>query len=95
MGNNSKPKSSFILRIAIFAVAVYMIVTLCGLWGELIDSQNRYKQLEAQRDSLNADIDNLVAVLEGSQSEIIEKAARQRLGYVYAGEQVYIDNSGN
>lgn len=95
MGNNRKNKGSVILRLAIFAVSVYMIVTLCGLWGELIDSQNRYKQLEAQRDSLNADIDNLVAVLEGSQSEIIEKAARQRLGYVYAGEQVYIDNSGN
>lgn len=95
MGNNRKNKGSIILRLAIFAVSVYMIVTLCGLWGELIDSQNRYKQLEAQRDSLNADIDNLVAVLEGSQSEIIEKAARQRLGYVYAGEQVYIDNSGN
>ncbi|MBO5726493.1 MAG: septum formation initiator family protein [Clostridia bacterium] len=95
MGNNRKAKGSIILRIAIFAVSIYMIVTLCGLWGELIDSQNRYKQLEAQRDSLNADIDNLVTVLEGSQSEIIEKAARQRLGYVYAGEQVYIDNSGN
>ena len=95
MGNNRKTKGSVILRLAIFAVSVYMIVTLCGLWGELIDSQNRYKQIEAQRDSLNADIDNLVAVLEGSQSEIIEKAARQRLGYVYAGEQVYIDNSGN
>ncbi len=95
MSNNRKHKSSVILRLAIFAVSVYMIVTLCGLWGELIDSQNRYKQLEAQRNSLNADIDNLVAVLEGSQSEIIEKAARQRLGYVYAGEQVYIDNSGN
>ena len=95
MGNNRKAKGSIILRIAIFAVSIYMIVTLCGLWGELIDSQTRYKQLEAQRDSLNADIDNLVTVLEGSQSEIIEKAARQRLGYVYAGEQVYIDNSGN
>ena len=95
MSNGHKQKSSIILRVAIFAVGVYMIVTLCGLWGQLIDSQNRYKQLQQQRDSLNADIDNLVAVLDGSKNEIIEKAARQRLGYVYAGEQVYIDNSGN
>ena len=95
MKNNRKPKGSVILRIAIFVVSVYMIVTLCGLWGKLIESQNEYKQLELQRDSLNASIDEMTALLEGSHSEIIETAARQRLGYVYADEQVYIDNSGN
>ncbi len=95
MKNNRKPKGSVILRIAIFIVSVYMIVTLCGLWGKLIESQNEYKQLELQRDSLNASISEMTALLESSQSEIIETAARQRLGYVYADEQVYIDNSGN
>ena len=32
---------------------------------------------------------------EGSQADIVEKAARERLGYVYSDEVIYIDISGN
>ncbi len=93
MKNNRKTKSSVILRVAIFAVSVYMVVTFCGLWGKLIDSQNEFKNRQAVRDELNADIENLTAVLEGSHSEIIEKEAR-RLGYAYPGEQIYTNGTG-
>lgn len=95
MANRQKSNGSIILRVAIFGLAVYMVVTLCGLWGNLLEKQNELKSLQEQRDKLNADIAGLVELLEGSENEIIEKAARERLGYVYADEQVYIDNSGN
>lgn len=32
---------------------------------------------------------------DGSKTKIIEKAARERLGYVYPDEQIFIDISGN
>lgn len=95
MAANRKNRSSVILRLAIFAVAVYMIVTLCGLWGQLVSKQSEYNRLKEQRDKINNDIQGMLTLLEGDESAIIEKAARERLGYVYADEQVYIDNSGN
>ena len=55
--------------------------------------------LEALKEQYAAeqnDIDELRAMLEdGSEAKIIEKAARERLGYVYPDEQVFIDISGN
>lgn len=31
----------------------------------------------------------------GSQKELIERAAREKLGYVYAGEEIFENISGN
>ena len=42
------------------------------------------------------DIAELKAMLsDESNTQIIEKAARERLGYIYSDEQVFIDISGN
>ena len=80
----------------ILGVCVYMLATLSGLWNTLNESR---KELEALKDQYAAeqnDIDELRAMLEdGSEAKIIEKAARERLGYVYPDEQVFIDISGN
>ncbi len=95
MKNTGKQGGSIIWRIAIFAVSVYMIITLCGLFGELVSKKSELNALEARRNEINAQIDELTALLSGSEEEIVEKAARERLGYVYSDEQVYIDNSGN
>ena len=41
-------------------------------------------------------MEELKALLEdGSKTKIIDKAARERLGYVYPDEQIFIDISGN
>ena len=95
MKNTGKQSGSVIWRIAIFAVSVYMIVTLCSLFGELVSKKGELGALEARRNEINLQIDELAALLSGSEEEIVEKAARERLGYVYSDEQVYIDNSGN
>jgi len=93
--NAGKQGGSLIWRIAVFAVSIYMIITLCGLMKELVSKKSELNLLEARRDEINAQIDELTALLSGSEAEIVEKAARERLGYVYTDEQVYIDNSGN
>lgn len=96
MQNTSKRKSSFILRFAVFALAIYMIVSLCSLWVRLVSEQSKLNQLKRQAEEKNHRIAELTAFLDsGSEKAIIEKAARERLGYVYADEQVYVDVSGN
>lgn len=96
MKRNGKKKSSVILRIAAVVTAVYMIVSLCTLWQNLVKEQNSLAELEKVKQEKISQIDYLTSLLEsGNESEIIEKAARERLGYVYSDEQVFIDISGN
>ena len=80
----------------ILGVCVYMLATLSGLWNTLNESRKELDTLKAQYAAEQNDIDELRAMLEdGSEAKIIEKAARERLGYVYPDEQVFIDISGN
>ena len=96
MKRNGKKKNSVILRIAAVAVSIYMIVSLCTLWQNLVKEQNSLAELEKVKAEKISQIDYLTSLLEsGNESEIIEKAARERLGYVYSDEQVFIDISGN
>lgn len=96
MKKKKRKNKSILLRILILGVCVYMIATLSGLWSTLNESQKELESLNAQYDAEQNDIDELRAMLEdGSQSKIIEKAARERLGYIYPDEQVFIDISGN
>ncbi len=96
MKKNQKKRGSYLLRIAAVALSVYMIISLCTLWRNLADQQNSLAQLEKTKAEKLAQIEYLNNLLEsGNENEIIEKAARERLGYVYADEQVFIDISGN
>lgn len=90
-----KRKKSVLWRLLIIGISVYMIVTLVGLWSDLSDSRATLKELEAQAVMKETEIEELEKLLEdGSHSELIERAARERLGYVYSDEQIFIDISG-
>ena len=83
MKKKKRKNKSILLRILILGVCVYMIATLSGLWSTLNESQKELENLNAQYAAEQNDIDELRAMLEdGSQSKIIEKAARERLGYI-------------
>lgn len=91
-----KHNKSIILRIVILGVCAYFIVTLAGLWENLNESQKTLEKLKEQYKTEQNDIMELKALLESdSDNQIIEKAARERLGYIYSNEQVFIDISGN
>lgn len=91
-----KRNKSVIVRLLVLGVCVYMIATLAGLWNTLNESKQKLASLEEQYATEKYEIDELRAMLESdSDNKIIEKAARERLGYVYSDEQVYIDISGN
>lgn len=93
---NKKQNKSFLLRLLILGACVFVIATLVDLWSTLNKSRADLSALKEQYSAEQNDIDELKVLLEdGSQSKVIEKAARERLGFVYPDEQVFIDISGN
>ena len=87
---------SVILRICALLVCGYFTISLASLWGDL---NAEYKELESLNEQLVAEqneVDELKTVLEAeSDVPLIEKAARERLGYIYSDEQVFVDISGD
>ena len=95
MKRKNKNKS-IILRVLVLGLCVYMIATLLSLWGTLNQSRQKLKSLQAEYETEQNDIDELTEILkDDSNTQIIEKAARERLGYIYSDEQVFLDISGN
>ena len=75
-----KRRKSVILRLLLLAFSVYILISLINYQVQLT---NHRRDLELER------------LLEsGTESQLIERAARERLGYVYPDEQVYVDLSG-
>ena len=96
MKKKKRGNKSIILRIMILGVCAYMVFTFAGLWKTWNDSTKQLNELKAQYSAEKNDIEELKALLEdGSKTKIIEKAARELLGYVYPDEQIFIDISGN
>lgn len=87
---------SILLRVLVLGVCAYMIAKSSGLWNMYAKSQKDLEELNREKASVQNDIDELKILLEeGSEAKIIEKAARERLGFAYPDEQVFIDISGN
>ena len=96
MKRKTKKRRSIILKVLILGVCVYMIATLANLWTTLNSSKSQLALLKQQYEAEQNDIEELRKMLEDeSNTQIIEKAARERLGYIYSDEQVFIDISGN
>lgn len=96
MKQKPKRKKSVLVRLIVLGVSVYMVATLIGLGNQLAKDRETLAQYQSQRDALKLENEELKALLDSdSHSEIIEKAARERLGFVYSDEEIYIDISGN
>ena len=96
MKQKPKKQKSVILRLVILGVCVYMSVTLINLWQNLKESKAELAALQLEYEAQVNDIEELRAMLESdSDTKLIEKAARERLGYIYSNEQVFIDISGS
>lgn len=83
-------KKSILLRILVLGVSVYLIFALSSLWRDLVAKEKELDGYKEQASVVKRHIDeyeNLLA--EGNEKKIIEKAAKERLGYVYADEKVY------
>ena len=91
-----KKQKSILLRIFILFVCGYFAVTLGSLWSKLNDSVKELEKLKAQLETEENEVEELRAILNAdSNTPLIEKAARERLGYIYQDEQVFVDISGD
>ncbi len=96
MKRKTKQKRSLILKFLILGVCVYMVATLTNLWATLNKSEKQLESLKLEYANTQNDIEELKVLLKSeSNTKIIEKAARERLGYIYSDEQIFIDISGN
>ena len=96
MARESKRQNSIILRVVLLLVAVWMIYYLGSLIKDYSSMQKQYEVAAAKRDELALEVEQMSNMLEnGNDEDFIERAAREKLGYVYADEHIYIDISGN
>ncbi len=97
MRKKPKQKRSIILKILILGLSVYMIASLTSLASTLNKNQQELEDLKLLYQNEQQSIEELKEMLkdESNNKQIIEKAARERLGYIYSDEQIFIDISGN
>lgn len=96
MKRKVKKEKSIILRVCILIGCAYFSVTLLSLYMELNEKRSDLAELEKEQSQIQNDVDELRAILDSeSDTKLIEKAARERLGYIYSNEQVFIDYSGS
>ena len=77
------------------AFTVYIIVSLTNLQIQLVGLKRELSSKTAKYNELNLEIEEALHLLDsGNETELIEKTARERLGYYYPDEEVHIDLSG-
>lgn len=96
MSKGEKRSKSIIVRLFVLFLVSYMMITLIGLFRDYREAQNKLTDLKETLKQEQTQVEEYKALLnEGSHADIIEKAARERLGFVYSDEEVYVDISGN
>ncbi len=91
-----KKNKSIILRILVLCVALYFVFSLSSLWTDLVKGRENLEAIRGEISATDRKIGEYKELLsKGNEAKIIEKAARERLGYVFEDEQVYIDISAN
>lgn len=89
-------RKSILLRVLILCLAIYFVYSLSSLWTDLIKGRENLDSIKNDISETERTIDEYKELLaDGNEAKIIEKAARERLGYVFEDEQVYIDISAD
>lgn len=87
-------KMHFLLHIALLAFAIYAIYSMISLQAVLAKNNDVLKEKQrevSEKHISNAELEHL---LTKSKDDIIERAAREKLDYVYQNEEVYEDIAG-
>ncbi len=96
MAKETKRRGSFILRGVLLLFALVMIFYLGSLIKQYSSLQEEYQKISAIRDEKALMLEEKTKLLEtGNDADFIERAAREKLGFVYPDEHFYIDISGD
>lgn len=93
-----KQKGSWLLRIAVFAFAVYTVVLLVNQQVEISQKREQLSSLKKQiqiQEIKNGDIKQALSSGAGSNSDYMEYVAREGLDMAKPGERVFVNIAGN
>ncbi len=97
--NRKNPRNkavSIFLRLALLVFSVYVLFSIGNLQIQLNEGRKELNRLNQVKTEKTRKINELMNLLDsGTEADFIEKAARERLGYVYSDEKIYEDLSGN
>ena len=83
---------SIILSFAIAMFIIYLIVVSINTIIKINDTNEKIKIAQSKYEQIvsnNKDTENLLK--NANENDIIERIARERLGYVFPDEKVYVD----
>ncbi len=93
-----KPKKSFLLRLAVFAFAVYLLISLVN---QQVTIQAKRRELAAAKQQIqiqeikNEDLKHAFSSGKKKSSDYIERKAREELDYAKPGERVFVNIAGH
>ncbi len=96
VSKRKKRKANWLVRFFMLCFVGFVAVSLIGMQVEVTSKRRQLLALQqnvAQQQRLNAETQRL---LNGeNDEEYIERVARDKLGYAYPDEKIFIDRSGN
>ncbi len=96
MSKRKKRKANWLVRFFMLCFVGYVAISLIGMQVEVTAKRRQLLALQQsieQQKRINAETERL---LNGeNDEEYIERVARDKLGYAYPDEKIFIDRSGN
>ena len=91
-----KRKSSFFVKMVTFCFIVCAAVAFIQTQAEVVSKRRELAALQQNIKLQQASNDEVKRILEGGNDlEYIERIAREKLGYAYPDEKIFIDRSGS
>lgn len=88
----AKPLRSLIVAFAFTCLVIYLAVTAIETGIKISDTNEKIKLAKSQYDAIIDDNKNTKNLLKNAdENDIIERIARERLGYVFPDEKIYYD----
>ena len=85
----------FAISLAVFVFACYTVFSMVSLQAELVQVRSQLSERKTAIEQKSAENENLKKLIKsGSEKDLIERMAREKLGYVYAGEEIFQNTEG-
>lgn len=97
--NTSNRRYLFILLyIAVFAFAIYAVITLVGLHAQIIEKRQELDEIQGEitvQEIKNDEMNKMYNYSDDEFADYIERIARDDLDFVKSGERVFVNVSGD
>lgn len=90
-----KRRKSLILKLAVFAFAVYIAATLIGQVMQIRRNSTQLASLKTQISDQKKENAETQRTLSENDEQFMESVARNDLGYAKPNERIFVDASGN